>query len=128
MILIVDDELDRIDPIIYSLKLYGYEIITANSGHSSLSAISKHKDKIKIIIVDLKIPYGKVSLHDEYPGITLISEIRKDLEKVPILILTNVPLNDRVESIFSILNIRGHLYKPEITLDKIIDIVEEALS
>lgn len=55
-LLLVDDEIDILEPLAFNLENLGYETLLAESGHEALDLITKHS--FQAIISDVKMPNG----------------------------------------------------------------------
>jgi two-component system, OmpR family, alkaline phosphatase synthesis response regulator PhoP len=78
-ILVVDDEKDIIELLLYNLSKEGFTVITARNGKE---ALEKLKQKPDLIILDVMMP--------EMSGLQVIQEMKKDqaTSMIPILLLT----------------------------------------
>ncbi|MRR15390.1 MAG: PAS domain S-box protein [Deltaproteobacteria bacterium] len=65
-ILLVDDEKNILETVEDTLKLFGYRVITAESGEEAVKIYARLKDSIDLVILDLIMPGGggKKCLHD----------------------------------------------------------------
>jgi len=79
-IIVIDDESDIRDLIVYNLKKEGFSIDTASDGESGLSKIQKHL--YDLVILDLMLP--------GIQGMELCKILRNDpkTSKIPIIMLT----------------------------------------
>ncbi len=79
IILVVDDEKDIVELLVYNLSKEGYGIITARNGKE---ALEKAKQKPDLIILDIMMP--------EMNGLQVIQELKKDrtTANIPVLLLT----------------------------------------
>ncbi|HPH02123.1 MAG TPA: response regulator [Spirochaetota bacterium] len=80
-VLIVDDSAIMRNLVRQTLSSGGYEVVLANDGMQGLEAWRSSAGSVDLIITDINMPV--------MDGITLISEIRKMDEDVPILALTS---------------------------------------
>jgi two-component system, OmpR family, alkaline phosphatase synthesis response regulator PhoP len=78
-ILVVDDEKDIIELLLYNLSKEGFTVITARNGKDALEKLKKKPD---LIILDVMMP--------EMSGLQVIQEMKKDqaTSMIPILLLT----------------------------------------
>ncbi|MFB3896062.1 MAG: response regulator [bacterium] len=82
-ILVVDDNATIRDLVIFTLKLDGYETISAVDGLDALTQLNKSDPKeIALIITDIVMP--------KMDGFALIQQLRKHKQycKIPIVVLT----------------------------------------
>lgn len=79
-ILVVDDEQDLLDLLVYNLQEEGFETITARDGREGLDKAEEHQPDL--IILDIMMP--------NMDGIEMCQRIRRDahLRSTPILMLT----------------------------------------
>ena len=65
-ILLADDEKSILETVRDTLKLFGYQVVTAESGEEALEIYCHKKDEIDLVILDLIMPGsgGKKCLHD----------------------------------------------------------------
>ena len=76
-ILVVDDEQNILDLVVYNLQAAGYKTITAENGKEAVEkALAEHPD---LIILDVMLP--------EMDGFEVLSTIRKE-SQVPVIMLT----------------------------------------
>jgi len=76
-VLIVDDEANFKDALAFLLKMEGYKILTANSGHSALKIIQERH--VDVVVSDIRMPDGD--------GIELLAKIKENHTNAPILLL-----------------------------------------
>lgn len=79
-ILVVDDERDLLDLVVYNLKKSGYETLTAGDGKQALSQVSKTQPDL--IILDVMMP--------GLSGTEVLTRLRADpaTAKLPVILLT----------------------------------------
>jgi two-component system phosphate regulon response regulator PhoB len=79
-ILIVEDERDLTDLLVYNLKRAGYSTATASAGRAALDAVAKHAPDL--ILLDVMIP--------ELPGTEVAARLRAEpaSASIPIIMLT----------------------------------------
>lgn len=79
-ILIVEDERDLTDLLVYNLKRSGYSTATAAAGRAALDAVAKHAPDL--ILLDVMIP--------ELPGTEVAARLRAEpaSASIPIIMLT----------------------------------------
>lgn len=78
-ILVVDDDRDIVDLLTIYLRNEGYDIVKAYDGKQALEKLKAYPD-INMIILDIMMP--------KLDGISVVHEIRKKDEKLPILLLS----------------------------------------
>jgi two-component system alkaline phosphatase synthesis response regulator PhoP len=78
-ILVVDDEKDIVDLLLYNLTKEGFAVITARNGKE---ALEKVKQKPDLIILDVMMP--------EMNGLQVVQELKKEKKtaSIPVLLLT----------------------------------------
>ncbi|MBI3591403.1 MAG: response regulator transcription factor [Candidatus Melainabacteria bacterium] len=77
-ILLVDDEVNLIDPVAYNLKQKGYDTITTYDGKSALEAF--RKDQPDLVILDWTLP--------DVQGVEILKQIRQEQDFTPVIMLT----------------------------------------
>lgn len=77
-ILLVDDEVNLIDPIAYNLKQKGYDTITTYDGRSALEAF--RRDQPDLVILDWTLP--------DVQGVEILKQIRSEQDFTPVIMLT----------------------------------------
>ncbi len=104
MILLAEDEPSNRDILIEYLKLAGFKVVHAGDGVSALNLFKTYRDAIHLCLVDLNLP--------ELDGLSLVREIRKYSEHVPVFILSGE--NGALEEIESagMLNVNRLFQKP----------------
>ena len=77
-ILLVDDEVNLIDPVAYNLKQKGYDIITTYDGKSAIEAF--RRDQPDLVILDWTLP--------DVQGVEILKQIREEQDFTPVIMLT----------------------------------------
>ena len=77
-ILLVDDEVNLIDPVAYNLKQKGYETITTYDGKGALEAF--RKEQPDLVILDWTLP--------DLQGVEILKQIRQEQDFTPVIMLT----------------------------------------
>ena len=77
-ILLVDDEVNLIDPVAYNLKQKGYDTIIAYDGKSALEAF--RKEQPDLVILDWTLP--------DLQGVEILKQIREEHDFTPVIMLT----------------------------------------
>ncbi|MDE2026167.1 MAG: response regulator [Patescibacteria group bacterium] len=119
-VLLVED--DSILSEMYQSKLNreGFEVITADNGENGLSlALQIHPE---IILLDILMP--------KMDGMTLMKKLREDHwgQNVPIIILTNLNMNDKISQGISKDHPTYFFMKTEVTPSDVVDRVKEVLN
>ena len=79
-ILIVEDQPDALDILVYLFTLEGYKVIAAHNGQEGFNMAQKeHPD---LILTDIMMPI--------LDGVDMIKQVRQDrqLQKVPVIVMT----------------------------------------
>ena len=102
-ILVAEDSSSVRKFIFFSLKLTGFEVITAVDGMDALEQLPKHK--VDLLITDLNMP--------NVDGIKLIKTVREDPEykDLPIIILSSLSADEDIENGLSA-GANSYLIKP----------------
>ncbi len=77
-ILLVDDEVNLIDPIAYNLKQKGYDTITTYDGKTALEAF--RREQPDLIILDWTLP--------DLQGVEILKQVREEQDFTPVIMLT----------------------------------------
>lgn len=77
-ILLVDDEVNLIDPIAFNLKQKGYDTITTYDGKSALEAF--RKEQPDLVILDWTLP--------DIQGVEILKQVREEQDFTPVIMLT----------------------------------------
>ena len=85
-ILLVDDEVNLIDPIAYSLKENGFEICTAYNGNEALSMYEREEPDI--ILLDWSMP--------ELSGMDVLKRIRNSQNYIPVIMVTGKSAEEEI--------------------------------
>lgn len=100
-ILYVEDDKDTRDNIYDTLKIFCNNIATASNGQEALELFNKNN--IQIVITDIEMPIKD--------GISLVTDIRKNDIKTPIIMLTAHTSNEYLLPCVN-LNIQAYIQKP----------------
>jgi DNA-binding response OmpR family regulator len=86
-IMLVEDTPDLLENLTDTLRMEGYEVMTATNGVEALDVLALHIPDL--IITDLLMP--------KMDGFVLVSKIKtiKSLENVPVLIFSAKPIGDK---------------------------------
>lgn len=115
-VLVVDDEKDFIEPIVFWLESKGYEVATASNGKQALQSI--RDDKPDIVFLDIQMP--------EMDGLETLKRIRSAHKKLPVVIITAAHQDTRHFAEAKKLGIAGFFPKQS-ELNKLIQIIETTL-
>ena len=77
-ILLVDDEVNLIDPVAYNLKQKGYDVITTYDGKSALEAF--RREQPDLVILDWTLP--------DVQGVEILKQVRGEQDFTPVIMLT----------------------------------------
>ena len=77
-ILLVDDEVNLIDPVAYNLKQKGFDTVTAYDGKSALEAF--RKEQPDLVLLDWTLP--------DLQGVEILKQIREEQDFTPVVMLT----------------------------------------
>ena len=118
-ILLIED--DKIQAEVYLSRLLqeGYTSTWAKDGEEGLKMALENQPSL--ILLDIKMP--------KMDGLTVIQELRKDDwgKKVPVIILTNLNPSDEITNNISKNSPAYFLLKASISLDDLIEKIEETL-
>lgn len=85
--LLVDDELDFLDPMAYWFRSKGYQVLTATSGEEALQ-ILEHQ-QVDVVFLDIRM--------EGLDGIQTLRRLRKDLKNnVPVIMVTAHGTKDKL--------------------------------
>lgn len=120
-VLFVDDESVFIDQYSDLLKVLGMDVVTALNGRLALEALSREKEKIDLVLLDLMMP--------GMTGAEVLREIRNDKKKYgnpKVIILSNLASEPMIKEAFG-LGADSYLIKTEVTFDELKKDIEEVL-
>lgn len=115
-ILIVEDNRPMSQAMESKLKKAGFETDIAHDGDEALAMIKEND--FDLLLVDLIMP--------KLDGFTLIAELKKKGNKTPIIVVSNLG-QEEDESRAKDLEVDDYLIKTNVTLEEIVDRVEETL-
>jgi CheY-like chemotaxis protein len=81
-VLVIDDEESVLAITKSTLENFGYAVIKASSGPEAVASFAEHKDKIKLIITDVAMPF--------MDGVATTMALRKIRDGVPIVITSGL--------------------------------------
>lgn len=114
ILLIDDDSIVRVITKAMLMKL-GYTVLMASSGFEGLEIFNKHKQNIKLVILDIAMP-GK-------SGIDTFKEIKLNHNQTKVLFITGLKIDDKIKKIaeedadgfltkpFSIIQLSNKIYE-----------------
>lgn len=118
-ILIAEDEQPLLTSLVDKFAHVGFEVLEARNGEEALRvALSRHPDAI---LLDLIMP--------KMDGLAVLDKLRKDEwgKNVPVIILTNLNMDDRIIREVTEYEPSFYLMKSEISLKDIVSKVNEVL-
>jgi len=77
-ILLIDDEVNLIDPVAYNLKQKGYDTVTAYDGKTGIEAF--RREQPELVLLDWTLP--------DTQGVELLKLIRAEQDFTPVIMLT----------------------------------------
>jgi two-component system cell cycle sensor histidine kinase/response regulator CckA len=118
LILVVDDENQIREITKKTLEKHGYSVITAVNGEDAIALYSKHKDDIKLVLMDMMMPV--------MDGSASIQELRKVNPEVKIIAISGLTEKDKITKVDDI-QIKALLTKPY-TVEKLLNTINEVSS
>ena len=91
--MIVEDEIGIKDLICEILTNQGYNTISAGNGADGLRLFDKHKNKIELLITDIRMP--KVN------GIELYHQVMESKPKLPVICLTGYDIDFEAQKLYN---------------------------
>ena len=118
-VLVVDDEDDVRDTICATLKVHGYQTVSASDGRNALREVERLRPDL--VLTDLFMP--------ELDGIELIAILREIAPEIPIVAMSTrfKPVTVDYIEIAMKLGAFAGLYKP-LDEDRLLDVLDEALT
>jgi len=116
--LVIDDDLDGIEPIALMLRAAGYNTACASNGQSALEMLSTCKPDL--LLLDLRMP--------SMDGISLLLVLRKYLRwaAIPVIVLTAVQFGPELERAKD-LGVKKIFVKGTFRLDELLAAVKDHL-
>jgi CheY-like chemotaxis protein len=120
-ILLIDDDADLVEDIVPVMKNYGLEVLFLGSSQEASrisSLLGKTINKVKLILLDLKMPcLEEIDQNEsEYDGLTGLflydKYIKPIFPQTPVIILTAMRSIEKMNSVRFEPNIKKVLYKP----------------
>jgi CheY-like chemotaxis protein len=104
MILVVDDKPWEVLPLVEALRLHGSRVELAQGPSDALTAVDRHAREIECVVLDVMMPSDglydlRVTGHERYTGLALLSSIRMVLPDVPVLVWSVIGTHDVVRQI-----------------------------
>ena len=118
-ILIVDDEIDRLEPHINRLKADGYSILTVDEFTETgiRRILEEYKEEIDAIILDIMIAFEEEEFNKDETdfgrrtGVVILNIIREYIPEVPVIVFSVVRSKDLPPMIQSS-NVSAFIKKP----------------
>jgi CheY-like chemotaxis protein len=114
LILIADDDAACLDVLVKMIEILGYNVIAVRNGKEAIEAYSSMKNKIDLVILDMKMPfngekaYTKLRKIDENARILLISGYTEDFK---LRALLNQGYSGFVEKPFNMNSLKTNISK-----------------
>ncbi|MBN3885464.1 MAG: PAS domain S-box protein [Nostoc sp.] len=115
LILVVDDEVAIAQITKVTLETYNYKVLTAQNGIEALALYTQHKDKIRLVLIDMMMPL--------MGGQTAISTLQIINPQVPIVAMSGLATAEALVQSTGI-GIQGFLAKP-FTSDQLLNFVQK---
>jgi len=103
LILVVDDEAAIREITKGTLELFGYSVLTASDGTEAVALYAQHRDRIKVVLTDLMMPY--------MDGAATIRALRKINPELKVIGSSGLTSNGK-ETELTKLGVNGFLIKP----------------
>lgn len=118
LVLIVDDEISVLRLVEGVLRRYGYSTLTAPSSSEALNLFEKNKDRIRVTVTDIMMPFGD--------GRRLISMLAEQAPRLPIIAMSGLSTGEaQAES--NECGAMAFLRKP-FTPEELLTVIREALA
>ncbi|MEH2105105.1 PAS domain-containing hybrid sensor histidine kinase/response regulator [Nostoc sp.] len=115
LILVVDDEVAITQIAKVTLETYNYEVLTAQNGLEALALYTQHKDKIRLVLIDIMMPL--------MGGETAISTLQIINPQVPIVAISGLATAEALVQSMDI-GIQGFLAKP-FTANQLVNFIQK---
>ncbi|NJN59212.1 MAG: response regulator [Leptolyngbyaceae cyanobacterium SL_5_9] len=116
-VLVVDDEAAICEITKASLEAYHYEVMTANDGIEAIALYAQHRDKIRVVLVDMMMP--------SMDGFTTIRTLHKIDPEVSIIAVSGLTSNQQ-SALLSGVGVKAFLSKPY-TAEKLLRTLRDVL-
>ena len=100
------------------METHGYKVITAKNGKEAIAFYSLHKEKIKLVLMDMMMPV--------MDGPTSVRELYKTNPEVKVVVASGLTEKDNLAKIDD-LHIHAFLSKPY-TAEKLLNAIHEVSS
>lgn len=117
LVLVVDDEPTILETTKATLTAYGYRTLTACDGREAVASYRQRAGEIQVILLDMMMP--------TMDGLATLRELRSIDAQVPIVVMSGMPVEARVESAFAA---GANLFLPKpFAGDQLVSLIEAAL-
>jgi two-component system cell cycle sensor histidine kinase/response regulator CckA len=116
-ILVVDDEDQILEITKKTLETHGYKVITANDGKEAIALYSQHKEKIKLVLMDMMMPV--------MDGLASIRELCKTNPEVKVIAVSGLTEKDKLAKVDDP-HVQAFLSKPY-AAEKLLKTIHEVL-
>lgn len=121
-VLLIEPDKVLADAYMSALKRAGFACTWETDAQAAILAMDKHKPDVITLEVQLK----------KHNGVEFLNELRSypDLQKVPVVLLTLVPMHDLAltDQQRTQLGIAAYCYKPRTSLDVLVSTVAEQIT
>lgn len=117
LILVVDDEASIRDITKQTLRMFGYDVMTANDGTEAVAIYAQHHGQIKVVLTDMMMPF--------MDGPTTIRALKKIDPRVKIIAASGLSMPQNVVDAAST-DVQGYLPKPY-TAEKLLKTLHDIL-
>lgn len=117
-VLIVDDEVDSVEPLVKYLANRGHDVSCAPNGREALLAVSSSPPEV--VLLDLRMP--------RVDGVSFLQIIRSYLrwQNLPVVVYTAYSEGIDAQRVLQ-LGVERVLRKPQATFEQVADAIDEAL-
>jgi PAS domain S-box-containing protein len=116
LILVVDDEASIRDITKQTLRMFGYDVLTANDGTEAVAIYAQHHQEIKVVLTDMMMPF--------MDGPTTIRALKRIDPRVKIIAASGLTIPQSVMEASA--DVQGYLPKPY-TAEKLLKTLHEIL-
>lgn len=118
-VLVVDADTQMRKTVVAAFESAGFSSVSASSAERAIASCETRKPDV--IVLDLQLR--------GHSGVELLHELRSygEWQQIPVVLYTGVPAVDLTgfEKEFSLIGIKAYLYKPETTLKKLVDTIDD---
>lgn len=122
VILLVEPDRQLGDIYCRALSAKGLDVKVCHDATSAIASLDDYRPDL--IVTELELP--------THNGVELLYELRSyyDWQQLPVIVLTNQPFadNDRLQATWQRLKVSGRYYKPLLTLQKLVSVVDYHLA